>query len=335
MVLPPPYWEQPPTKPVRLRFFTPTRGASAQATICSAGGGLFRVSSSSGSPSRWSVTLPSFAAWQGSISNGSLQQEFDRFLDDLGRLETEGCFPGGVGALLEQAVRESIPVLVHDTLYYRYDWQPAEGFVNLEPGMRLKIERADHGPSGKIQGTSITYYRVTRDAHRMIAFRLTGDKTKSAAAEDQQDGDLAATVHDTFYVRLFLSGEHVPNSLKYTALIIGTRTQERMAEIAASLQAHPDTGCPQGPYQQVDCMMFRGSVTVSAELQVTANGKPVFVGLEEGVQSLFDQPKPPCSPGSFRIERPFLSKLAPIEFGGPDGSSLMLVAGDRLACSGT
>jgi hypothetical protein len=67
--------------------------------------------------------------------------------------------------------------------------------------MRLKIERADRGRAGTILGTSITYYRVTRDAHRMIAFRLSGDKTKSAAAEDQEDKDLATTVHGAFYAR--------------------------------------------------------------------------------------------------------------------------------------
>lgn len=336
IVLPPPYWEHPATKPVKVQVSVARNSASQNSSGCSAASGPFRLFPTNGSHPKWNVTLPSFAAWQASISKGDFSQQLAGFLDDLGRVESNGCLPGSTGVLVERAVREGVPVQIHDILYYRYDWQPAEGFVNLEPGMRLKIERSELGPGGKIVGarTSTTYYLVGRDSRGAIAFRLTGSGSGSAPIEDS-DRTLSTRIQGMPYVRLFLSGDHVPNNLRYTALIIGTHTQEQMTQVEEALRAHPEIGCSQQPDQEVACVMFRGSVTVSAELGVTVNGQRDFVGLEAGVQSLFDPPRSQCALGSLRVERQFLDGRAPIEFGATRDSALdlMLVGGDRVACA--
>ncbi|MGD0227250.1 MAG: hypothetical protein ABSF71_33410 [Terriglobia bacterium] len=330
LVVPPPYWQEPPGKPIKLQLVPSQSGVSASG--CSADSGLFRASLARGSSPKWSVTLPSWESWQASLASGSFP--FDHFLDELGKLETRGCLSAGAGALLEQAVRESVPVMVHDSLRYRYDWQEFEGFIGLEPGMRLRIERAEYNPAGKIAGTSTTYYQIERDSHRAIAFRLLGPKQVNTPDDALPDRNLATSVRDMFYARLFLSGAHVPNNLRYTALIAGTRTRERMEEIAESLKEHPDTGCPQGPEQQVNCMIFRGPVTASVELQVSVNGQQVFAGLERDVRSLFDEPARPCALRSLRVERRYLNKYVPVEFSIADDSvlGLMLVGGDRIVC---
>jgi hypothetical protein len=335
VILPPPYWEQSPEKPIKLQFSAPQTAASAQISGCSVSSGLFRASLSNGSPNRWSVALPSFAAWQSSISNGSFLQEFDNFLHELSRVETGGCLPAGAGALLEQAVRESLPALIHDALYYQYDWRQGGGSIILEPGMRLRIERAEYNPAEEIADTRITSYAVERDSSRAIVFRLIGPKPKNSQAGDLQDRSLATMVHDMFYARLFLSGDHVPNNLRYTALIIGSRTLERMDDVAKSLQLHPENGCPKGPDHHVDCVMFRGQVTASVELQVSVNGQQVSAGVQRDLRSLFDQQPPRCVLPSLHIERRYLSRFVPIEFSFADDSAfgLMLVAGDRIVCS--
>lgn len=332
-MVPPPYWRQPPGKSIKLQLSLPQKGASASG--CAADRGLFRASLARGSSPKWSVTLPSWEAWQTSLASGPFPQEFDRFLDELGKLETKGCLSAGAGALLEQAVRESVPVMVHDSMRYRYDWQEFEGFIDLEPGMRLRIERAEYNPAGKIAGTSTTYYQVERDSHRAIAFRLLAPKPEHIPDDALPDRNLASAVRDAYYARLFLSGAHVPNNSRYTALIVGTRSQTRMEEIAKSLKEHPEAGCPQTPGGGANCMIFPGQVTASVELQVSVNGQQVFAGVERSVQSLFDESGHPCAVSSLRIERKYLNKFVPVQFSSADDSALglMLVGGDRIVCS--
>jgi len=335
VVVPPPYWQRSAQKPVKVTISVVRNSPFRNSSECSAASGPFRLALTDGSQPKWSVTLPSFAAWQASILKGNFSQEFADFLDDLGKVETSGCLSAGIGALVERVVREGIPVRSGDTLYYRYDWQPGEGFVNLEPGMRVKIERAEFGSSGHITGTTAIYYLVGRDSHRAISFRRVGPKSGNLSAEQAGDRALSTRIRDMPYVRLFLSGEHVPNNLRYTALIVGTQTQAQMAQVEGALRAHPEVGCPRDTNQQVDCVIFRGSVTVSTELEVAVNGHRGFVGLEDGVQSLFDPPRSQCAPESLRIERQFLDRYAPIEFGAEcaAGLDLTLVGGDRVACS--
>jgi hypothetical protein len=333
LVFPPPFWREPPGKPIKLQLSPQQSGVPASG--CSVESVPFRASIGRGSPPKWSVTLPSWESWQASVASGAFPQEFDHFLDELGKLETKGCLSADAGAQLERAVRESVPVMVHDSLRYRYDWQEFEGSIGLEPGMRLRVERAEYNSAGKIAGTTTTYYQVERDSHRAIAFRLLGPKPANIPDDALPDRDLATTVRDVYYARLFLSGAHVPNNSRYTALIVGTRSQTRMEEIAKSLKEHPEAGCPQTPGGGASCMIFPGQVTASVELQVSVNGQQVFAGVERSVQSLFDAPARPCAPRSLRIERRYLNKYVPVEFGSADDSALglMLFGGDRILCS--
>lgn len=333
LVIPPPYSQQPPGKPIKLQL-SPQQ-SRVPASSCSVESGPFRASIGRGSHFKWSVTLPSWESWQASLASGAFPQEFDRFLDELGKIETKGCLSADAGAQLERAVRESVPVMAHDSLRYRYDWQEFEGSIGLEPRMRLRVERAEYNSAGKIAGTTTTYYQVERDSHRAIAFRLLGPKPENIPDDALPDRNLATTVRDAYCARLFLSGAHVPNNNRYTALIVGTRSQARMEEIAKSLKEHPEAGCPQTPGGGASCMIFPGQVTASVELQVSVNGQQVFAGVERSVQGLFDAPARPCAPRSLRIERRYLNKYFPVEFGSADDSALglMLVGGDRIVCS--
>src|ERR1035438_2906250 len=58
VILPPPYWEQSPAKPIKLQISAPQIAASPQISGCSVSSGLFRASLSNASPSKWSVVLP-------------------------------------------------------------------------------------------------------------------------------------------------------------------------------------------------------------------------------------------------------------------------------------
>jgi hypothetical protein len=338
VVLPPPYWKQAANKPVKVQISIPKISANTKADDCSIASSLLRLSPrSQHTPTKWIATLPSLGAWEEAISNESFSHEFDHFLAEIDRLKLNGCLPAGAARFLEQGIRSSVPVQVHETLYYRYGWTPGAGFIDLEPGMRLKIERAELDPSRRGARTGTTYYQVEQDSDQAIAFRLMATKTKNAPNNDAPDQRLASEMRGTFFAGLFLSGEHVPTSLNYTALLIGTRTRGQMDEFAKALEAHPEMGCPPWPNQQVRCVSFRGAVTVSVEFHVAMNGQRAFVGIDDNLRRLVDRSGSQCMLRSFRMKRTFLNEVYPFEFDQMDDSALkiVLVGKDRVVCSAT
>jgi len=333
VVVPPLYWKQALDKPLKVRVPISEKSLAPAADDCSVGGALFRLSLTRRGSPKWTATLPSLTAWQSTILSGSFSREFDNFLDQIGRLESNGCIPARAAGDLEEAIRQSIPVHARDTLYYRYNWSPGAGFIDLLPGMRLKIERAELISSARTPDTSVAYYDITRGVGHAIHFRLAAAKPQRAA-RDLPDWRLASEVQGMFFAQLFLSGEHVPNNLRYTALLVGTSSREQMQEVEAALQARPQGGCPDGPNPQLRCITFRGSVSVSVQLPVTVNGRRVFVGLDDTVQRLFDESGHRCQVPFLKMQRRFLNHLVAVDFDGAGESALdlPLAGGDRVTC---
>lgn len=333
LLVPPPYWKQPLDKPLKVRVPISETSLASAPDDCSIGGTLFRLSLTRGGSPKWTATLPSLSAWQSTILSDSFSREFDNFLDQIGQLGSNGCIPARAGGDLEEAIRQSIPVRARDTLYYRYDWSPGAGFIDLLPGMRLRIERAGLISSARTGATSMAYYDITRDVGHAIHFRLAAAKPQHTA-RDLPDWQLASEVQGMFFAQLFLSGEHVPNNLSYTALLVGTSSREQMQEIEAALQARPQGGCPDGPNSQLRCITFQGSVSVSVQLPVTVNGRRVFVGLDDTVQRLFDESGHRCQFRFLKIQRQFLNHLVPVDFDGAGEPALDLpLAGeDDINC---
>ncbi len=339
VILPPPYWNHSHNKKIKIHLPIPTATDRPQKDPCSVASGLFDLSLVKGSSSEWIGTLPSLHEWQESVTSGSFHQEFEGFLDQIGKLADAGCLPADRAASLAQAVRESVPIRVHETHYYRYDYRLGTGSIDLGPGMRLKIERAEFDAFGKFQDTSTVYYRITRDSRRAIRFGLEEAHPKRAVGAGLPDRTLAARDAGMFYDRLFFPGKQVPPNLNYAAMVIGTRSLKRLEEITRTIQTRPESGCSASAEKDVDCTLFQGSVSVSAEIEVTVNGGRVFVGPEETLRDLLSQMnRTACQRDlrSLRIEREFLNKLTPLKFDSASDSilDLILLGGDRVSCAG-
>jgi hypothetical protein len=63
------------------------------------------------------------------------------YLAFLGQLETPsyGLLPGAM-ALVRQVLAQALPLNFAETLYYAYGFDAASAYVNLQPGMRLRVD---------------------------------------------------------------------------------------------------------------------------------------------------------------------------------------------------
>ena len=339
VILPPPYWEHSESKKITINFSIPAASDHHQNEKCSTLVGEFNLSLKEGSSSEWVGTLPSLQTWQESMAGGSFSQEFERFLGQISGLADGGCLALDRAAMLTEAVRESIPIRVEETDYYRYGYRLGTGSIDLEPGIRLKIERAEFDPLGKFQDTSTVYYRIARDSRHTIHFQIENAPPQESSGASLPDRTLAMRESGKYYDRLFFLGKHVPPNLHYAAMVVGTRSRSRLEEIARTIRARPDIGCAAATEKEITCVPFEGPVSVSAEIEVSLNGSRFFLEPRDTIRDLLSQTdNTPCrsNPRSLRIEREFLKKLTPVDFDSVGDSilDLVLVGGDRITCSG-
>src|SRR5262249_19593872 len=60
-------------------------------------------------------------------------------LQFLTQVEQASPLPGAV-PLLQQVIAQYLPLTFAETLYYRYGSNPAMGYIDLQPGMRLRLD---------------------------------------------------------------------------------------------------------------------------------------------------------------------------------------------------
>ena len=335
VLIPPPYWHQSESKSVIVRLPL-SRGIAVRPNEnCSLASEPFKISPHKDS-SAWVGTLPSLDDWERRVSRGNFHTEFEDFLDQIDDRGDHGCFDPPVGALLARAVKESVPTLIHEADYYRYGYQLGTGSVDLEPGMRLKIVRAEFDSSEKFERTATVSYRVVRDSGEALGFELETGGSEALAEVNGEGQMLTARDKGMFYNRLFFSGKDVPPDLSYAAVIVGTHSFKRMNEISRQLRTHPETACPDTKTEAV-CVPFQGAVTVSVELPVEINGQKEFVGTGQTLRGLLNnEGLAACEVhrNSLRIKRAFLNALVPVDFDAATDSilDLTLLSNDRITC---
>jgi hypothetical protein len=333
-VIPPPYANLKPGETVRFNLQAGKGPSAGVRNNCSAASGPFKLS---GTPQGWKATLPSLRRWTRETEQGDFHQHFETFVRQISTLADKGCISGSDGLMMERGLREAVPMAARDTTLYRYGYSAGEGVINLEPGMRLVIQRAEYNGDHKFLGTEIVYYNVARDSKGGLRIRSGRTERRGRARILPGDIDLGKQVRGADYVRLFFSGNLVPHNLNYSALVVGTRTLQDMEAIARGLQAHPQNGCP-ALGNGVHCKPYFGMVTVVAELGVKVNGRRIFVAPGDNVRDALEKAgREPCLKNlhELRIERQFLGQPIKLQFAPLANAilSMELVANDRISCS--
>jgi hypothetical protein len=250
----------------------------------------------SGSPSAWTLT--------GNGIRPILQSDIQSLYSQVAPLAQ----PGGL-ALLQQVVAVGLPFNFAESLYYAYGLDGQNGFVDLQPGMRLRVDyenyqlTTNNSASNKLNGyagTSTSYYDIvamtTVGAYLPVAFDafLAQLAVPTAVANTGGAGgiiDLQGPAYVLPYFRLFYPPTF-PSSDSAGAIGSGQNAVILGASTYSSLAAATTQYLIDQTFTGVGGIVwtyFRGRAALMVEIQCFVNGVPVWVPLGTSVGQLLQR----------------------------------------------
>jgi len=260
------------------------------------------------------VTVLPTNVWAGTPAKRTqLRTSFDAFRQQLEALEISGqpCLKPGGAFLIAQRVAESLPLSLDESLYYRYSFDKVNNYIDLQPGMRLRIEYsayqllATSGQYTKLNGyagTGVGYYNIVRRTDQRVAFdaflgQLTPSTPDTATCGlpgaggiiDLQIGGMARRYYRLFYPPTFTSSDCPGNAgINRNVTLIGADTLADLYN-ATSKYASGQCATATSGNQPILCTVFRGRDVVIPEIVVRSNYQQSFVPVGTTVRTLVDQ----------------------------------------------
>jgi hypothetical protein len=250
-------------------------------------------------------------------ARAQLRKSFDAFRLKLEDLEiNQHCLKPGGAYTIAQAIAESIPLSISETLYYRFGFDAANGYVDLNPGMRLRLESSANqmmsalAPVSSLNGfvpSSVAYYGIGRltdsNGNQRVAFdAFLG--TNRAPAIGSSSGiaggliDLQKAASARRYYRLIYPAQIAPpdrpdNAGLYdNVTLIGADLLGDLNTATDPAQRAKICGASSDGRAPVLCTYFRGRSIAVPELRIYINTpqavQPLFVALGTTVRNLFD-----------------------------------------------
>lgn len=236
--------------------------------------------------------------------------DYKKFLIDL---EDSGLGPNAI-QLVKTRLAEVIPVTFTELLFYHYGLNQAEGYVDLQPGMRLRVDHQSYQLVHPAQdqrlhgytGGGSSYYQVA--THRTVTnegevqINLSFDPfvagmQNTIVETGAGDGSSVAGVIDLQkpayrkpYLRLFypdaypgVSSAGWSGTEKNVTLV----SADTIANLDAVTEQYLKNGAVSG--EGVQAIYFRGRAAVIPELVIFVNGQPEYVALGTTVRQLLDR----------------------------------------------
>jgi hypothetical protein len=250
-------------------------------------------------------------------ARAQLRKSFDAFRVKLEDLEiNQQCLRPGGAYTVAQTLAESLPLSISETLYYRYGFDATNGYIDLNPGMRLRIESAANqmmsvlAPVSSLNGfvpSSVAYYGISRLADSTGNLRLAFDAflgTNRPPAISSITGiagsiiDLQKAGSARRYYRLIYPAQLAPPDRPDNAGFYDNVTLIG-ADLLSDLNVATDPalrakicGTSSDGKAPVLCSYFRGRSIVVPEIRVYMSTpqavQPLFVPVGTTARNLFD-----------------------------------------------
>ncbi len=276
------------------------------------------------------VVVRPVALFSGGSTIRSFRASFETLRGELAKLEEQGCLKPGAGRTVAEAVAESLPIPVMETLFYSYGYDPFHGYCEVHPGMRIHAQRAllEKDASGKDKLTRIdrALYAVGRQPGG-DGLRFAIEKREGSEASIPGLDQLNSSFSRFFFHIKFNNLEGKPQR---TAVVMGASTLPRLQEVTNRLWKDADLTCSQA--SGFDCVKSPAGQIVTAEVPVRLNGKPTTIPVSFTINDVLRDRKLAKAggpPPPIELRRMFRGKLTKVEFQAKD-YSLPVTAGDRL-----
>ena len=226
----------------------------------------------------WTIRSLSVQGWNLRGGNFDMDEQWKLFAKKLALMKQQGCFPPEMSVFsVQQAFAAVIPLPASEVQSYFYSAN-AEGFVNLSPGMEIKIEEmlASREVLGQRQ-SSYDYYQVVSSAGPGVALRrsVSGHRgqNQSAGRESNLYPHLADSFATAPLMRLFFESIAAGGS-KRNAMLLGASHVDDLEAATKLLEAQGNQACAAHRDSFV-CVTFKDD-SVSLLSPIRINGHSVL-----------------------------------------------------------
>jgi hypothetical protein len=223
-------------------------------------------------------------------------------------LEKAGLSPDAIRTVKE-GIAASMPMTFDEVLYYYYGFSPEKSYIDLLPGMRLRVDyqiyQQIYSSGGEtlngFVGNGTSYYEVVSYRHRaqparnllgLEPFLVSMDNPENVGSVKGGAGGVIDLHQPGFrkpYYRLFYPTE-IPASdspgwvgTDQNVTLIAADTLSALAEATDDYLSNQTTETGAAVFH------FRGRATVIPEIAVLVNGRPVYVSVGTTVGQLLDR----------------------------------------------
>jgi hypothetical protein len=308
----PPSFPATPTSPLQINIQN-VAGSGVTANNCGiATGGQntdFSLQWSSAAPYYAQVIVqPTNVYSDDPAARQTLMQSFTAFCVALQQLElakSPQCLIPGGAAVIANWVAASLPLRVDEILFYYYGFNPTSNYIDLQPGMRLRIETGAYqyiptSPTlSAFTAQSQAHYAIARSSNQQLYFDpyLNALLVNITPTSPPQVGNLVdlATLGSRRYFRLiYPSSLNNPTKiysqpgLSQNVVLLGADTSSDLANATQNyLNTKTCTTAAPGN-QPIICAYFTGRTTVVPEIPISYLGQLNYVAIGTTIQNLID-----------------------------------------------
>jgi hypothetical protein len=205
-------------------------------------------------------------------------------------------------------------------------FEPGRDWVDLRPGMELRIENAyyrpgmpKHGLNGFL-GTETALYKVGRRGLQRISVQSM--KNRPSEQPPVQQLIRASEMHDRWY-RFYYEVFFRNSGNTKGSVLLGAKQKKELDRLSDQLLKDPDSVC--GPRSR-NCSVFPEVCSVSIEMEIVVNGSPRSVTWGSALAIVIDHAR------RIELSRMYQGRLVPVEIEAGDANALRLplLPGDHV-----
>lgn len=240
--------------------------------------------------SAWTVQSLSLQGWNHRGSEVDIDAQWKLLAEKLDLLERNGCFaPGETAASIRQAIASVIPLPAGELQSFFYS-ADAEGFVDLAPGMEIKLEelqmslpktfqvaRPEVGDQRTASGltSSEGYFEVVSGSGG-TALRRSKSKHGRSAGGNELYPDLTNRFATTPRMRLFFESLSKDGSTR-SAMLLGSSNMRDLDATTELIRSRGKVACATHRPESVCVVFVNDSVSLLASLWI--NGRSTLYPL--------------------------------------------------------
>jgi hypothetical protein len=238
-----------------------------------------------------------------------LATAFAALLSQLEAMEDNGQLRRGTARYVAQRIVDGLPLQLSEALFYRYGFNASSGYVDLMPGMRLRIEYGSFQsigpgqPLNSFTGSGVGYYDISTFLKQAngkfvdtIAFSsyLAANRAPSIAPTsggassiiDVQSQHGPRRYYRLLYPKTFISPTYMGNpGVAENVTLVGADTWALIQSVTEDYES----GRPIFTGADVDAVYFAGRALLIPELLMFVNSVPTWVAIGTTVRNVVER----------------------------------------------